>query len=348
LGDAIANSLIMRHKHNKAYKYALIDAGIDSKYGQLIGAVGGKEPFDQGLYGSTEMLVEVFIDLYREGILKLEVYENTTIQNRFNQGSLAKKLTTESVDSLLSEDAFSPVLSEKQFNILQEFGILKEDLTYKDYHIINGKTAWLADFRDDKVKADIIENCMGTHLKKGIVAHGGFFIGSNSFYNQLHSMNETEKQQFSMSGFNKINQLYGYEELRALQRKDARFVNACMIVSVLGNICSDGLENGTVVSGVGGQYNFVSMAHALPDARLIMMVRSTRTKGKKTLSNIVFNYGHTTIPRHLRDIVVTEYGIADLLGKPDKQVIAELLNITDSRFQDDLLTMAKKAGKIEP
>jgi hypothetical protein len=66
------------------------------------------------------------------------------------------------------------------------------------------------------------------------------------------------------------------------------------------------------------------------------------------LSNIVFNYGHTTIPRHLRDIVVTEYGIADLLGKPDKQVIAELLNISDSRFQGELLEQAKRAGKIDP
>ena len=32
----------------------------------------------------------------------------------------------------------------------------------------------------------------------------------------------------------------------------------------------------------------------------------------RTTSNIVWSYGHTTIPRHLRDIVVTEYGVADL------------------------------------
>ena len=88
------------------------------------------------------------------------------------------------------------------------------------------------------------------------------------------------------------------------------------------------------------------MAHALPDARLIMMIRSTRSKGAETLSNIVFNYGHTTVPRHLRDIVVTEYGIADLLGKSDKDVIAAILNITDSKFQNGLLEQAKKAGKI--
>ena len=27
-------------------------------------------------------------------------------------------------------------------------------------------------------------------------------------------------------------------------------------------------------------------------------------------SSIVWNYGHITIPRHLRDVVITEYGVA--------------------------------------
>jgi len=44
---------------------------------------------------------------------------------------------------------------------------------------------------------------------------------------------------------------------------------------------------------------------------------------------------------------VTEYGIADLRGKTDRDVIAAMLAVTDSRFQDDLLARAKHAGKIE-
>jgi hypothetical protein len=53
------------------------------------------------------------------------------------------------------------------------------------------------------------------------------------------------------------------------------------------------------------------------------------------------------VPRHLRDIVVTEYGIADLRGKTDRDVIAAMLAVTDSRFQGELLREAKDAGKIE-
>jgi hypothetical protein len=101
-----------------------------------------------------------------------------------------------------------------------------------------------------------------------------------------------------------------------------------------------------VVSGVGGQYNFVAMAHALPDARSILCVRASRTRHGHTTSNLIWNYAHQTIPRHLRDLVITEYGIADLRGRTDEEIIIALLNVADSRFQDALLSRAKAAGKI--
>ena len=43
---------------------------------------------------------------------------------------------------------------------------------------------------------------------------------------------------------------------------------------------------------------------------------------------------------------MTEYGIADLRGKTDSEIIEELLKITDSRFQHKLMQQAKKAGKL--
>jgi len=58
-------------------------------------------------------------------------------------------------------------------------------------------------------------------------------------------------------------------------------------------------------------------------------------------------YGYATIPKHLRDIVVTEYGVADLRGQSDSQVIKRLINIADSRFQDSLLAFAKSHGKVQ-
>ena len=77
------------------------------------------------------------------------------------------------------------------------------------------------------------------------------------------------------------------------------------------------------------------------------MLRATRAAKGSDRSNILWRYGHTTIPRHLRDMIITEYGIADIRGKSDREVIAAMLAITDSRFQGELLRQAKDAGKIE-
>jgi len=84
----------------------------------------------------------------------------------------------------------------------------------------------------------------------------------------------------------------------------------------------------------------------LPEARSILTLRSTRVKHGTVTSNILWNYGNTTIPRHLRDVVVSEFGVADLRGLTDQDVIAALLNIADSRFQDDLKRQAQAAGKL--
>ncbi|PJA37806.1 MAG: acetyl-CoA hydrolase, partial [Lysobacterales bacterium CG_4_9_14_3_um_filter_62_6] len=84
-----------------------------------------------------------------------------------------------------------------------------------------------------------------------------------------------------------------------------------------------------------------------PNGRSILMLRSVRERQGRVSSNLVWNYGHTTIPRHLRDIVITEYGIADLRGQCDEVVIQRLLAITDARFQDELVATAKAAGKLD-
>ncbi|WP_347169897.1 acetyl-CoA hydrolase/transferase C-terminal domain-containing protein [Pseudomonas salmasensis] len=180
----------------------------------------------------------------------------------------------------------------------------------------------------------------------GVSIHGGFFLGPRSFYQRLQEMPHANRQAFNMTRISYINELYGQEELKRLQRLDARFINSAIMVTLLGAGVADQLEDGRVLSGVGGQYNFVAQGHALEGARSILILRSWRESAGEVSSNIVWEYGHCTIPRHLRDIVITEYGIADLRGQTDAKVIEALLNITDSRFQHDLIEQAQKAGKL--
>ena len=180
----------------------------------------------------------------------------------------------------------------------------------------------------------------------GVCVHGGFILGPRSFYQRLRELPRSARAEFNMTAIGYINELYGQEALKRLQRRDARFVNSAFTMTLLGAGVADQLEDGRVLSGVGGQYNFVAQAHALHDARSIIILRSWRESGGEVSSNIVWEYGHCTIPRHLRDIVVTEYGIADLRGKTDRKVIEALLTITDSRFQAELIEQAQQIGKL--
>jgi acyl-CoA hydrolase len=350
LGDALCYGLQLRHEFNGVYTKVLKKASAMKNFGQCIKKVGGVAPFDAGLYGSTEMLVDGYLHLIKSGIVKRKAYNDMTLQRLLNEGKIGERVSADTVAALLAEKTIKPVLTRKNFEFLQHFGIFKPEVQFaKKTLSVNGQHI-PADLVNPSHRKRILQHCLGDSLKHGVLIHAGFFLGPQQFYDALNEMSEAERKCIYMTSVLNVNQLYdnkyAKEELKVLQRKHARFINAALMVTLSGAVVSDGLENGQVVSGVGGQYNFVSMAHALPDGRSILMAKSTRSKGKSVSSNVVWNYGHITIPRHLRDFVITEYGMADLRGKNDQQIIAALLNITDSRFQDELLRKAKAAKKI--
>lgn len=189
-------------------------------------------------------------------------------------------------------------------------------------------------------------------LKRGAGAgedaliHAGFFIGSNALYEALHSLPEARRKLISMTSISFVNTLFGEEQKKRHQRRNARFVNETMLVTLLGAAASDSLEDGRVVSGVGGQFDFVSMAQSLSDSHSILMLRARRLHDGKARSNIRWSYASATVPRHHRDIYVTEYGVAATRGQSDRQVIESLLNIADAEFQPELIDAAKKARKL--
>jgi hypothetical protein len=178
------------------------------------------------------------------------------------------------------------------------------------------------------------------------VLHGAFFLGPKSFYRALREMMPSQLARIQMKAVSFTNELYGEEPAKRRARVNAHFINNAMMATLMGAAISDGLEDGQVVSGVGGQYNFVAQAFALQGARSILTVEATRQAGANTQSNIRWSYGHETIPRHLRDVIITEYGVAQLRGKSDAEVIAAMLQVADSHFQEELAREAKDAGKL--
>lgn len=180
----------------------------------------------------------------------------------------------------------------------------------------------------------------------GAAIHAGFFVDCRDFYDRLRALPPAKRDKIRMMPVSFTNQLYGQEAAKRAARTDARFVNAAMKVSLLGGAVSDITSSAQEVSGIGGQFNFIEQAFALDGARSVLTLPATRTSKGETVSNIVWDHPHESVPRAYRDIIVTEYGIADLRGQRDEDAIARMLAITDSRFQDDLLDRAKSAGKI--
>ncbi|WP_255552166.1 acetyl-CoA hydrolase/transferase C-terminal domain-containing protein [Maritimibacter dapengensis] len=182
----------------------------------------------------------------------------------------------------------------------------------------------------------------------GAAIHAGFFVDARDMYARLREMSPERRAKIQMMPVSFTNALYSDEAAKRTARRHARFVNAAMQVSLLGDAMSDAAEPGAVVSGVGGQFNFFEQAFALEDAHAILTLPATRTSGGSVTSNIVWQVPVTTVPRHMRDVVVTEYGAAFLRGETDEEVIKRLICIADSRFQRELLDEARSAGKIDP
>lgn len=347
LGDTVVHCCRMRQKQNTLYQQLLADYGVMKRDNALIRRIGGVEPFTRGLYGFSEMFFEGFLHLYQDGILKRSVYDWIPLQRLLNEGVIGEAVDEPLLRILLERGVIPAVLTAEHVAQLRKFGIFTDSVRYDHNELLLGENIRVsADLTQRNSWVAVVKHGLGHQLQGGVLLHGGFFMGPRGFYEALHALPVGENRKICMTSVRRVNHLYGNEELAILQRREARFINTTMMATLLGAAISDGLENGQVISGVGGQYNFVAMAHELPDARSILLLRSTRESGRQKQSNVVWNYGHETIPRHLRDIVITEYGIADLRGRSDKEVIIALLNIADSQFQPGLLKKAKQAGKL--
>jgi acyl-CoA hydrolase len=110
----------------------------------------------------------------------------------------------------------------------------------------------------------------------GAILDSGFFLGSRAFYRALREMPPEALAKFRMRSISFVNEIFFGEKEKRQARFGARFINDAMMATVLGDVISDGLDDGRIVSGVGGQYNFVAQAFALEGARSDCALREKR------------------------------------------------------------------------
>jgi acyl-CoA hydrolase len=131
-------------------------------------------------------------------------------------------------------------------------------------------------------------------------------------------------------------------------RRNRRMVsiNAALAVDVHGQVVADTI-NGRQYSGIGGAEDFAAGSGLEVEDRSLQCLPSTVELDGELRSRIVpaFDAGAViTTPRHQVDVIVTEYGAAELEGKTIHQRGLELARIAHPDFRDELAAAAERAS----
>ena len=113
-------------------------------------------------------------------------------------------------------------------------------------------------------------------------------------------------------------------------------INGILAIDLDGQVAADSMRM-RMFGGAGGQVDFSIGAMLSEGGCSIAVMQSTAVKG--TASRIVSNFEPGTIvsvPWTFTDYVVTEYGIAKLLGKTRKQRAEELIAVAHPDFRTEL------------
>ena len=112
-------------------------------------------------------------------------------------------------------------------------------------------------------------------------------------------------------------------------------INAALEVDLTGQVNGE-IAGGRPVGLVGGQVDFARAAMRSPGGRSIIALRSTARRGR--VSSIVagLSRGIVTTARTDVDVVVTEYGIAELAGIPVFERARRLIAIAHPEFRSEL------------
>lgn len=128
--------------------------------------------------------------------------------------------------------------------------------------------------------------------------------------------------------------------IRRFRRMTA--INSAVEIDLTGQVCADSIGH-ELLSGVGGQMDFVRGATLAEKGRAIIALPSTAAGG--TCSRIVATLrpgaGVVTTRAHV-ETVVTEHGAADLVGLSVPERARALIGLADPRLREDLERQARE------
>ncbi|MGB8860907.1 MAG: acetyl-CoA hydrolase/transferase C-terminal domain-containing protein [Ilumatobacteraceae bacterium] len=120
-------------------------------------------------------------------------------------------------------------------------------------------------------------------------------------------------------------------------------INGALAIDLAGQVVADTIS-GKQFSGIGGHEDFVSGPGLSADGRSLVCVPSSSLVNGELVSRIMPKLPSGSVvstPRHQVDIVITEYGAAELLGRTIRERAVALAGIGHPDMRDDLLAVAQ-------
>ena len=119
-------------------------------------------------------------------------------------------------------------------------------------------------------------------------------------------------------------------------------INAALSIDLTGQIASESIGP-RMYTGSGGQPSLAIGAMLSKGGRSITMLRSISNDGKISRITPFLEPGTiVTVPRNFADYIITEYGIASLHGKTQRERAQELIAIAHPDFRSELKKQAQK------
>lgn len=123
-------------------------------------------------------------------------------------------------------------------------------------------------------------------------------------------------------------------------------INTALAVDLTGQVSSEGI--GTLhFSGTGGQCDMATGANHSRGGRSIIALHSTAKGGNlSTISTVLAPGSAVTLSRNCVDYVVTEYGVAELVGCSVRERVLRLISVAHPDFRAELKRDARSYGLI--
>jgi len=178
-----------------------------------------------------------------------------------------------------------------------------------------------------------------TNLNKGTydgVSVTTFAAGNRALYDWLHENRDV--------AFLPVEYVNSPEAIA--RNRSVVTINAAMSIDIQGQVIADTI-GAAQYSGIGGHEDFVAGPAIDLEDRSLLCLPSTVTIGDEMRSRIVpwFEAGAViTTPRHQVDVIVTEYGAAELAGKTVHQRGEALAAIAHPAFREGLREAAERAS----